>query len=161
MGTPHSTPPPSTGRKQREKLKELLLFHSFIIFAIYFLGIPILFKLSKCIQLPLHSSKPFGRYVFSMERCVRARTHVLQAGVTHCFVNLGSDHPSIIEAIVKGQNEKDGQFPRIITCPNEVCLPLQSFPSTALISFVIDGRPLPCRWLRPSHRQTPMRTRPR
>lgn len=47
-----------------------------------------------------------------------------QAGITHCFVNLGSDHPSIIEAIVKGQNEKKGQFPRIITCPNEVCLTL-------------------------------------
>ncbi|KAK0276819.1 hypothetical protein LTR35_010213 [Friedmanniomyces endolithicus] len=42
------------------------------------------------------------------------------AGVTHCFVNLGSDHPSIIEAIVKGQNEKQGAFPRIITCPNEM-----------------------------------------
>jgi hypothetical protein len=35
-----------------------------------------------------------------------------QAGVTHCFVNLGSDHPSILEAMVKGQNEKNGQFPR-------------------------------------------------
>jgi hypothetical protein len=43
-----------------------------------------------------------------------------QAGITHVFVNLGSDHPSIIEAIVKGQNEKKGQFPKIITCPNEV-----------------------------------------
>ncbi|TVY23416.1 Benzoylformate decarboxylase, partial [Lachnellula hyalina] len=43
-----------------------------------------------------------------------------EAGVTHCFVNLGSDHPSIIEAMVKGQNEKKGQFPRIITCPNEM-----------------------------------------
>lgn len=43
-----------------------------------------------------------------------------EAGVTHCFVNLGSDHPSIIEAMVKGQNEKKGEFPRIITCPNEV-----------------------------------------
>jgi hypothetical protein len=42
-------------------------------------------------------------------------------GVSHVFVNLGSDHPSIIEAIVKGQNEKKGQFPKIITCPNEVC----------------------------------------
>ncbi|KAG9230949.1 acetolactate synthase-like protein catalytic subunit [Amylocarpus encephaloides] len=41
-------------------------------------------------------------------------------GVSHCFVNLGSDHPSIIEAMVKGQNEKKGQFPRIITCPNEM-----------------------------------------
>ncbi|KAF2731533.1 thiamine diphosphate-binding protein [Polyplosphaeria fusca] len=45
---------------------------------------------------------------------------IWEAGVTHVFVNLGSDHPSIIEAIVKGQNEKKGQFPRIITCPNEM-----------------------------------------
>ncbi|ORY18944.1 thiamine pyrophosphate enzyme, N-terminal TPP binding domain-domain-containing protein [Clohesyomyces aquaticus] len=45
---------------------------------------------------------------------------IWEAGVTHCFVNLGSDHPSIIEAIVKGQNEKKGQFPKIITCPNEM-----------------------------------------
>jgi len=43
-----------------------------------------------------------------------------EAGVAHVFVNLGSDHPSIIEAIVKGQKEKAGQFPRIITCPNEM-----------------------------------------
>ena len=42
------------------------------------------------------------------------------AGVSHCFVNLGSDHPSIIEAMVKGQRERKGSFPRIITCPNEV-----------------------------------------
>lgn len=47
---------------------------------------------------------------------------IWEAGVTHCFVNLGSDHPSIIEAMVKGQREKKGQFPRIITCPNEVCI---------------------------------------
>ncbi|KAI0444983.1 thiamine pyrophosphate enzyme [Xylaria telfairii] len=43
-----------------------------------------------------------------------------QAGVTHCFVNLGSDHPSIIEAIVKGQQENKDNFPRVITCPNEM-----------------------------------------
>ena len=42
------------------------------------------------------------------------------AGVEYVFVNLGSDHPSIIEAMVKGSREKKGQFPRIITCPNEV-----------------------------------------
>ncbi|ROT36159.1 thiamine pyrophosphate enzyme [Sodiomyces alkalinus F11] len=42
------------------------------------------------------------------------------AGVSHCFVNLGSDHPSIIEAMVKGQREAKGRFPRIITCPNEM-----------------------------------------
>lgn len=43
-----------------------------------------------------------------------------EAGVSHCFVNLGSDHPSIMEAIVKGQKEAQGQFPKIITCPNEM-----------------------------------------
>ncbi|KAN0116869.1 acetolactate synthase-like protein catalytic subunit [Hyaloscypha variabilis] len=30
---------------------------------------------------------------------------LVEAGVTHCFVNLGSDHPSILEAMVKGQKE--------------------------------------------------------
>lgn len=45
---------------------------------------------------------------------------IWEAGITHCFVNLGSDHPSIIEAMVKGQREKKGNFPRIITCPNEM-----------------------------------------
>lgn len=43
-----------------------------------------------------------------------------QAGITHCFVNLGSDHPSILEAIVKGQSARPTTFPRIITCPNEM-----------------------------------------
>lgn len=43
-----------------------------------------------------------------------------EAGVSHVFVNLGSDHPSIIEAMVKGQREQKGTFPRIITCPNEM-----------------------------------------
>ncbi|KAI9166474.1 Benzoylformate decarboxylase [Paramyrothecium foliicola] len=43
-----------------------------------------------------------------------------EAGVTYCFVNLGSDHPSIIEAMVKGQKDAQGRFPRIITCPNEM-----------------------------------------
>lgn len=45
---------------------------------------------------------------------------IWEAGVTHCFVNLGSDHPSFIEAMVKGQRENKDKFPRIITCPNEV-----------------------------------------
>ena len=42
------------------------------------------------------------------------------AGVTHCFVNLGSDHPGMVEAMVKGQREGKAGFPRIITCPSEV-----------------------------------------
>lgn len=48
-----------------------------------------------------------------------------EAGVTHAFVNLGSDHPSILEAMVKGQKEKPDQFPKIITCPNEVFLEIR------------------------------------
>ncbi|THC88757.1 hypothetical protein EYZ11_011792 [Aspergillus tanneri] len=43
-----------------------------------------------------------------------------EAGISHVFVNLGSDHPSILEAIVKGQKEKPDEFPTIITCPNEM-----------------------------------------
>lgn len=49
-----------------------------------------------------------------------------QAGVTHCFVNLGSDHPSIMEAIVKGQRERPESFPQIITCPNEMAGTIQA-----------------------------------
>jgi hypothetical protein len=45
---------------------------------------------------------------------------IWEAGITHCFVNLGSDHPSIIEAMVKGRRDAEGKFPKIITCPNEV-----------------------------------------
>ena len=43
-----------------------------------------------------------------------------QGGVRNCFVNLGSDHPSIIEAIVKGKRERPNHWPRIITCPSEI-----------------------------------------
>lgn len=35
-------------------------------------------------------------------------------------MNLGSDHPSIMEAMAKGKKELGEKFPRIITCPNEV-----------------------------------------
>jgi thiamine pyrophosphate-dependent acetolactate synthase large subunit-like protein len=43
-----------------------------------------------------------------------------QAGITACFVNVGSDHPSIIEAIIKGKRERPEQWPRFITCPAEI-----------------------------------------
>jgi hypothetical protein len=43
---------------------------------------------------------------------------IADAGVSHCFVNLGSDHPSIIEAMVV--QKSNPKFPRIITCPSEV-----------------------------------------
>ncbi|EQL00066.1 thiamine pyrophosphate enzyme [Ophiocordyceps sinensis CO18] len=42
------------------------------------------------------------------------------AGITACFVNVGSDHPSLLEAIVKGKRERPGSWPRMITCPSEV-----------------------------------------
>jgi hypothetical protein len=74
-------------------------------------------------------------------------------------VNLGSDHPSIIEAIVKGQNEKKGQFPKIITCPNEVHTRNDECASKILI--LSDGGSLHGRRLRPIDRQTSMRYRTR
>jgi hypothetical protein len=77
------------------------------------------------IQHLLLSSKPSGRYVLCASsnlssRYPNANSSQLQGGVSHVFVNLGSDHPSILEAMVKGQKEKKDQFPTIITCPNEV-----------------------------------------
>ncbi|OLN80974.1 Benzoylformate decarboxylase [Colletotrichum chlorophyti] len=62
------------------------------------------------------SSKPAEMYTASFAFF----ESLWDAGVAHCFVNLGSDHPSIIEAMVKGQREKKGRFPKIITCPNEM-----------------------------------------
>ncbi|KAA8563783.1 hypothetical protein EYC84_011800 [Monilinia fructicola] len=43
---------------------------------------------------------------------------LVEAGVSHCFVNLGSDHPSIIEALIILKKENKG--PEVITCPNEM-----------------------------------------
>ncbi|TGO29984.1 hypothetical protein BPAE_0009g00820 [Botrytis paeoniae] len=43
---------------------------------------------------------------------------LVEAGVTHCFVNLGSDHPSILEALITLKKENKG--PEVITCPNEM-----------------------------------------
>ncbi|KAI5860842.1 putative thiamine pyrophosphate enzyme [Durotheca rogersii] len=43
-----------------------------------------------------------------------------EAGITACFVNVGSDHPSLIEAIVRGKRERPDSWPRMITCPSEV-----------------------------------------
>ncbi|KAH8705787.1 acetolactate synthase [Talaromyces proteolyticus] len=42
------------------------------------------------------------------------------AGVRYCFVNLGSDHPSIMEAMIQGQRERPDRFPKFITCPSEM-----------------------------------------
>ncbi|EEQ30669.1 acetolactate synthase [Microsporum canis CBS 113480] len=42
------------------------------------------------------------------------------AGVRYVFANLGSDHPAVMEAIIKGQRERKDRFPQIITCPHEM-----------------------------------------
>lgn len=44
----------------------------------------------------------------------------LKAGVSHVFVNLGSDHPAIMEALAYGENLEGVHFPKVITCPHEV-----------------------------------------
>jgi acetolactate synthase I/II/III large subunit len=42
-----------------------------------------------------------------------------EAGVSHIFANLGSDHPPIIESLAEG--EINGRtLPQLITCPNEM-----------------------------------------
>ncbi|HTU44919.1 MAG TPA: thiamine pyrophosphate-requiring protein [Bryobacteraceae bacterium] len=42
-----------------------------------------------------------------------------EAGVSHIFANLGSDHPPIIESLAEG--EINGRtLPKLITCPNEM-----------------------------------------
>jgi len=43
---------------------------------------------------------------------------VVDAGVTHLFVNLGSDHPSIVEALSKRKQDGNTEL-RILTMPNE------------------------------------------
>ena len=44
---------------------------------------------------------------------------LVEAGVSHVFVNWGSDHPSLIEAIAEAR-AKGVVMPRVITCPNEM-----------------------------------------
>ncbi len=42
-----------------------------------------------------------------------------EAGVSHVFVNWGSDHPALIEAIAEAR-ATEAAVPRVITCPNEM-----------------------------------------
>ncbi|EUC28760.1 hypothetical protein COCCADRAFT_108301 [Bipolaris zeicola 26-R-13] len=42
-----------------------------------------------------------------------------EAGISHVFVNLGSDHPGIMEAIARGKKDPTGSFPKVVTCPHE------------------------------------------
>jgi len=44
---------------------------------------------------------------------------LVEAGVSHVFVNWGSDPPSLIEAIAEAR-AKGVVMPRVITCPNEM-----------------------------------------
>lgn len=83
---------------------------------------------------------------------------IKHAGVTHCFVNLGSDHPAILEAILEGQqNDKD--FPRIITCPHEVRVAwLQGLEYEA--NMDVDGCTVHGGWFCSCYRQAAVRYRP-
>lgn len=72
------------------------------------------------IRLPSRFLKHFGKFVGIFCSLVLASLTMFQAGITACFVNLGSDHPSLIEAIVKGKRERPNAWPRIITCPSEM-----------------------------------------
>ncbi|GLB45445.1 putative thiamin diphosphate-binding protein [Lyophyllum shimeji] len=43
------------------------------------------------------------------------------AGITHAFVNWGSDHPALLEDLERQRVEGDGRTkPEIVTCPNEM-----------------------------------------
>lgn len=42
------------------------------------------------------------------------------AGITHAFVNWGSDHPALLEDLERQRVEKGHVSPKIITCPNEM-----------------------------------------
>ena len=44
------------------------------------------------------------------------------AGITHAFVNWGSDHPALLEDLQRQRIEGDGDMtePKIVTCPNEM-----------------------------------------
>lgn len=76
------------------------------------------------------------------------------AGITHCFVNLGSDHPALLEAIAerrqrRGNNDagtaQDGDDLEIITCPNEMvalsaaqgCAQVTGKPAAVIVQSVV------------------------
>ncbi|KAF8875309.1 thiamine pyrophosphate enzyme, N-terminal TPP binding domain-containing protein [Infundibulicybe gibba] len=44
-----------------------------------------------------------------------------EAGITHAFVNWGSDHPALLEDLERQRVESQGETaPKIVTCPNEM-----------------------------------------
>ncbi|WAO91411.1 Pyruvate decarboxylase [Fusarium falciforme] len=42
------------------------------------------------------------------------------AGTRYCFVNLGSDHPALLEAMAASKSDKTKRLPTIVTCPSEL-----------------------------------------
>ncbi len=44
---------------------------------------------------------------------------LVEQGITHAFVNLGSDHPGLVEAIAEAR-ANGRAVPTIVTCPNEM-----------------------------------------
>lgn len=45
----------------------------------------------------------------------------MQCGITHAFVNWGSDHPALLEELGRQRSEGGGKFElQIVTCPNEM-----------------------------------------
>lgn len=89
--------------------------------------------------MPLNSKKRAGSFLTTKNVSPRpylAKFHVLnycrytvsyaffealwELGVGNCFVNLGSNHHSIMEARAKGLKEKSNESSQVFTCPNEV-----------------------------------------
>lgn len=65
--------------------------------------------------------KHFGKCVPGpAARAPTVTNYVDKAGITACFVNVGSDHPSLLEAIIKGKRERPDSWPQMITCPSEI-----------------------------------------
>ena len=45
---------------------------------------------------------------------------LIAAGVKYLFVNLGTDHPGLVEVFANASMTKRKDFPRVLTCPNEM-----------------------------------------
>jgi thiamine pyrophosphate-dependent acetolactate synthase large subunit-like protein len=43
-----------------------------------------------------------------------------RAGITHAFVNWGSDHPALLEDVARQVASPEGTALKIVTCPNEM-----------------------------------------
>lgn len=43
-----------------------------------------------------------------------------ECGITHAFVNWGSDHPALLEELERQRIEDGKTSPFIVTCPNEM-----------------------------------------